>query len=215
MMMWGLWLFRVSMMSIEERKKDHIRICWEEDVESPSWWDDIILIHEAVPDINYDDVDISVDLLGKKLDAPLIISAMTGGTEEAKRINRDLASIAQEFNIGFGVGSQRIMIERPELADTFQVRDIAPDILLLGNLGLVQFVNGMTPKDAVKAMKTIEADALCIHLNPAHELVQKDGDRKFRGTRKALRDLISSVDFPIVAKETGCGISKETAIFLQ
>lgn len=202
-------------MSIAERKSDHINICWKEDVEGNDVWDDFILIHEALPDVDYDEVDISLTFMGKRLDAPIIISAMTGGTPQAKKLNRDLAYLAQKYGLGFGVGSQRIMIEKPELIDTFYVRDIAPNILLFGNLGLVQFSNGFSPEDAIEAVERIEADSLCIHLNPAHEIVQKDGDRKFRDSINALRDICSAVKFPVVAKETGCGISKETAHLLK
>ena len=197
---------------IEQRKADHIRVCWKEDVEAGNDpWADISLVHDALTDVDADSVDCSVELFGRRLAAPIIIVAMTGGTDEARRINRDLAALAQELGLGMGLGSQRIMVEQPNTTRTFEVRDVAPDILLLGNLGLVQFVAGWGSKEAMQAVEGIGADALCIHLNPAHEMAQPEGDRAFKGGEAALARLCTELEVPVVAKETGCGISRETA----
>lgn len=198
-------------MTIEKRKADHLEICAQEDVDGINWWNDFKLIHEALPNGNFDTIDCSVSLLGKTLDYPLIIAAMTGGTKEAMKINKELASLAQEFNIGFGVGSQRIMVTDKKTTKTFAVRDVAPDILLLGNLGLVQFVKDFNTKVVDETAEAIEADAMCIHLNPAHELAQEDGDRNFTGSEDKLHEICRESKTKIIAKETGCGISLETA----
>lgn len=197
----------------ETRKGEHIRICLKKDVgfhSKTAMWEDVELVHRALPELNYSEIDLCCNLFGKKLSAPVVIAGMTGGTSEAAKINVALARAAQKFGIGFGVGSQRPAIENPKLEKTYRVRDVAPDILLLGNLGLVQFVNGFRPEDAAKAVEMIDADALCIHLNAAQEAVQGEGNLNFRGTIPAFYELCK-LGFPIVAKETGCGLSAGVA----
>lgn len=197
----------------ETRKGEHLGICTKKDVSftgKSAMWEEIELVHNSLPETDYSDIDLGCTLFGRKMNAPIIIAGMTGGTPLAGKINRSLALAAQKFGIGFGVGSQRPAIENPALARTYQVRDIAPDILLLGNLGLVQFVNGFKPADAKKAVDMIGADALCLHLNAAQEAVQKEGDVNFKGALSSFRE-ICGMGFPVVGKETGCGLSQNAA----
>jgi isopentenyl-diphosphate delta-isomerase len=197
--------------AIEKRKRSHLELCATEDVEhaaKTALFREVELVHDALPDLDLDAIDASVEFLGKKLRAPFLITGMTGGTPEAGRVNRDLAALAERFGIGFGLGSQRAMLGRPDLSATYSVRDVAPTTLVLANLGLVQAAKMPTGRieDTVAA---VAADALCLHLNPAQELVQREGDRKFAGGLDAVRRLARDLRVPIVVKETGCGISSE------
>lgn len=199
-------------MKINDRKLDHLRICTEKDVESGrSGFDEITLAHCALPETDYDKIDMKTRFLGKKLDYPLIIEAMTGGVDEALEINKDLASVAQEFGIGFGVGSQRAAIENIRLEDTFKVRDVAPDILLIANIGAVQLNYGYTVKECKKAVEMIGADALALHLNPLQEVIQTEGDRDFSDLTAKINEVARRLGKPVIVKETGCGISYEAA----
>ncbi len=174
-------------------------------------WEDVTLLHQSLPELAKDEVSTSRTFLGKKLAAPIFISGMTGGYPGARKINRSLARVAEKLNIGFGVGSQRAMVVDPSLAATYQVRDIAPNALFLGNLGVVQ-LREMGSVAAVELAKSVGADGLAIHLNPAQELAQgPSGDRDFRGCLAAIEQLIVAGDFPVVVKETGAGISPQVA----
>lgn len=200
-------------MTTQTRKSDHLKISFEKPVQFRSkttGFECVELLHQAVPEIGLEKIDLSTKFLGKKMSAPVIIAGMTGGTEEGGMINRNLAKAAQKFGIGMGVGSQRAMIEDPKLAETFKVRDAAPDILLLGNLGLVQFCNGYGLDEAKRAVEVIGADGLCIHLNAAQEIAQPEGDTNFSNGLKKIKDLCK-LKFPIVAKECGAGISRNVA----
>jgi isopentenyl-diphosphate delta-isomerase len=189
------------------RKRSHLELCVRGDVEQRggSLLDQVHLLHEALPEVSWADVDLSVELFGRRLLAPLVISGMSGGTAEAGELNRALATAAQKLGLGLGVGSQRIMLQHPETTDTFQVRDVAPDILLLANLGAVQ-ARDAGVEGAARLVEAIGADALCIHLNPAQELVQDEGDRDFRGCLGAIRAIAAELPVPVIAKETGCGL---------
>jgi len=199
-------------MKIKDRKLDHLRICIEEKVEAgKTGFEGISLIHKALPEIDFDAIDTSVKFLGKDLKYPIIFEAMTGGVSEASQINRDVASVAQEYGIGFGVGSQRAAIEDPSLESTFQVRDVAPDILLIANLGAVQLNYGYSLKECAKAVDMIGADALAFHLNPLQEVVQTEGNRNFSDLTRKINDIAKDLNKPVIAKETGCGISYDTA----
>jgi isopentenyl-diphosphate delta-isomerase len=205
-------------MSIMKRKQRHIRVSLEENVDSeiPTGFGDVSLVHRAIPEIDLRDVDASTELFGRQLSAPLIISAITGGTEEAERINRILATVAQKHKIGIGVGSQRIAIEQPELERTFSVvREAAKDALVMGNIGCPQISLGWGIKEARKAVEMVDADALAIHMNPLQEAVQVRGDTKYRGIIKKIKELTSSLEVPVVMKETGAGISHEDAMRLE
>lgn len=197
---------------ISGRKSDHLRLCASGAVDfrqKSSLLDHVALIHEAMPECHLDAVSLETELLGKKLKAPIVISGMTGGTPEAEAINRDLAQIAEQHGIAFGLGSQRAMLLRPETAGTFCVRDAAPNVLLLGNLGLVQ-ARSMETARVAQLVTDVGADALCLHLNPAMELVQPGGDRDFRDGYATIERLLRELPVPLVVKETGCGLSRRT-----
>jgi isopentenyl-diphosphate delta-isomerase len=204
------------MSDIVGRKLSHIDLCAAQDVEArgSTLLDDVQLMHDALPEMSCDEVDPSVDLLGRRLHVPILMSGMTGGAERAGEINRALATAAQKFGLGMGVGSQRAMLLHPELTDTYRVRDVAPDILLLANLGAVQ-ARESSLADVTRVVESIGADALCIHLNPAQELVQDEGDRDFRGCLDAIRKLVRTLSVPIVVKETGCGLGPATLTRLR
>ncbi len=195
------------MTEIGERKASHLRLCAEEDVEhrGTTLLEEVRLLHDALPELSVADVDLSAEILGRRLHAPLLISGMSGGTPEAGELNRALATVAQKCGLGFGVGSQRPMLLHPETAESYRVRDVAPDILLLGNVGVVQAREAGLARVA-GLVEAIGADALCVHLNAAQELVQEEGDRDFRGTLDAIAALVDGLPVPVIVKETGCGL---------
>lgn len=194
---------------ISQRKKDHLALCAGPNVafrEKTTLLEEVELIHCALPQMHADEVDSRTELLGHTLNAPVIVAAMTGGTDIAAAINRDLARAADELGLGFGLGSQRAMHERPDTAWTFEVREVAPNLLILGNLGMVQ-AQAMSTAEIEDLCAKVGANALCIHLNPAMEIVQPGGDRDFRGGLEVMARLVEELSVPIVAKETGCGLS--------
>ena len=204
--------------AIEKRKQRHIRLSLEENVQADvgTGFEDVRLIHRALPEIDLEDVSTSVDLFGKGLSAPLIISAITGGTENAKRINSTLATVAEELGIGIGVGSQRVALENPSTEHTFSVvREKAPSTLVVGNLGCPQLSLGWGVPEARRCIEMIRADALAIHMNPLQEAVQVEGETRYRGILDKVREVVEGIDVPLVMKETGCGIAFETAIELE
>jgi len=172
------------------------------------------LLHDALPELSLDEVDTSTALLGKRLRAPIVIAAMTGGSERAKTINLELASIAEECGYAFGMGSQRAMLTHPETLTTYSIRSAAPTCLVLGNIGGVQ-ASRLELAQLAELVGSVGADALCVHLNPAMELVQPEGDRDFRGILHTLGRLSHELSVPVIAKETGCGISSSVALRLR
>lgn len=201
------------MSDILNRKHDHLDLAARGDVgfhTKTALFDDVILVHDALPEIEFEDVDASVPVLDKRLRSPILIAGMTGGTERARTLNRELAAIAEEDGYAFGFGSMRPMLSSPEARASYEVRDVAPTALLLGNLGAVQAA-GMSSAQIADLIGGTGIDALCIHLNPAMELVQPEGDRDFRGCLAKLEELAHELTIPIVAKETGCGISSAVA----
>ncbi len=196
-----------------ERKADHIRINLEEDVRSgiTTGFEDYYFFHEALPEINLNEIDLHTRIFGKTLEAPILISSMTGGSEDAAQINRRLAEAAQSAGIAMGVGSQRAAIEDQSLGKTFQIRDIAPDILLFANLGAVQLNYGYSVKHCLEAVEMIEADALILHLNALQEAVQPEGDVNFAGLLNKIETVCKDLSVPVIAKEVGWGISTSTA----
>jgi isopentenyl-diphosphate Delta-isomerase len=201
---------------IEQRKADHIKINLEKDVQSAltTGLENFRFIHEALPEVNLDNVDTSLTLFGKSLNAPILISSMTGGTEQAEIINRRLAEAAQSTRTAMGVGSQRAALEDEKQARTFQVRKYARDILLFANLGAVQLNYGFGIDQCRRAVEMIEADALCLHLNPLQEAVQSGGDTNFKGLAGKIEKICFKLEVPVIAKEVGWGISKRTAKLL-
>ncbi|MEO0867967.1 MAG: type 2 isopentenyl-diphosphate Delta-isomerase [Cyanobacteria bacterium J06642_11] len=200
--------------TIQDRKADHLRICLEDDVQchrTTTGLERYRFIHCALPELTYDQVDIATQFLGKSLKAPLLISSMTGGTEQARMINQRLAVTAQKFGLAMGVGSQRVAVERPELADTFNVRTYAPDAVLLANLGAVQLNYSYGLDHCQRVVDWLEADALILHLNPLQECVQTRGDTDFSGLMAKIETLCGQLSVPVIAKEVGNGISGSLA----
>jgi isopentenyl-diphosphate delta-isomerase len=202
---------------IEERKADHININLEKDVRSAltSGLEKYHFIHEALPELNLDEVDTKLALFNKWLHAPVLISSMTGGTDRARTLNLRLAEAAQSARIAMGVGSQRAALEDSKKADSFQVRKVAPDILLFANIGAVQLNYGYTVDHCRRAVDMIEADALYLHLNPLQEAVQDAGDTNFAGLAEKIEKICKKMDVPVIAKEVGWGISERTAKILS
>jgi isopentenyl-diphosphate delta-isomerase len=198
----------------ESRKLDHIRICLENEVESSilTGFEDITLVHNAVPELNLDDVDVGTTFLGHELQAPLMVTAMTGGHPEALQINKHIAQAVQTLGLAMGVGSQRAAVEDASLADSFTVtREVAPTAFLVGNIGAPQLSLGWGMEEVKTAIDMIKADALAIHFNAAQEAVQPEGEAIFAGVLQALKQLTTKISTPIIAKETGAGLSQTSA----
>ena len=202
---------------IDQRKADHIKINLEKDVRSAltSGLERYHFVHEALPELDLEAVDTTLTLFGKKLNAPILISSMTGGTEEAGEINQRLAEAAQECGVAMGVGSQRAALEDPTQIPTYAItRKVAPDILLFANLGAVQLNYGYGLDECLRAVDMIKADALILHLNPLQEAVQAGGDTNFAGLAKKIEEICKKIEIPVIAKEVGWGISERTAKIL-
>ncbi len=199
---------------LEQRKAEHLHINLEKDVHSPhltTGLEHYRFIHNALPEIALGDVDPTTVFLGKRLRLPLLISSMTGGTAEARRINYHLAEGAQAAGIAMGLGSLRAALEAPHLADTFRVRHLAPDILLLANLGTAQLNAGFGLEQCRRAVELAEADALILHLNPLQEALQADGNTDWRGLLSRIEAICRGLEVPVVVKEVGWGISAQVA----
>jgi isopentenyl-diphosphate delta-isomerase len=197
------------MSDIKARKADHIALCETDEVafqQKTNLLDDLELVHDALPELHLDEVDLSTTFAGKALKAPLIIAAMTGGVERAATINRDMATIAERYGIGFGFGSQRPLLEQG-ITLGYEVREQAPTALVLGNIGVVQAARASSERLA-EVVAICGADALCVHLNPAMEVIQPEGDRDFRGGLDTIARLVEELPVPVVVKETGCGLSR-------
>lgn len=192
----------------KSRKDEHIRICLEKPVEfiKSNGFEHVELEHKALPEIDKDEIDLRTQFLGKKFSSPLFIEAMTGGTKQGEKINKNLAKAAEALGIGMGVGSQRAMLEDAKLTETYAVRDVAPSILLLGNIGAAQLREYDIEK-IISLVEPIKANGLAVHLNVAQELAQQEGDKSWKGVFDSIKYLCRKAKFPIIAKETGCGIS--------
>jgi isopentenyl-diphosphate Delta-isomerase len=192
------------------RKDAHLALCTHEDVEAAradAGFDGVTLRHVALPEMDASSVDTSLELWGHTLRLPLIIAGMTGGSARGAEVNRMLAGVAQESGIGMGVGSQRRMLQDSDLAWSYQVRDVAPDILLLANIGAVQLNYGVTPQQCAELTEAIGADALCLHLNALQERVQPEGELDFSALRDRIQGVVEACAVPVILKETGCGMS--------
>jgi len=201
---------------ISKRKADHLRINLEKDVNSgiDTGLDHFHFIHEAIPEINLTDVKLDLELFGKYLSSPLIISSMTGGTPQAEFFNVQFALAAQECKIAMGVGSQRAALETPALSRTFDIRKYAPDILLFANLGAIQLNNGMNLVHCQRAIDMIQADGLILHLNPLQEALQTDGETNFGSLAEKIEIICKKLSLPVIVKEVGWGISENAARIL-
>ncbi len=203
---------------IENRKEEHINIAKSKDV-SPdhNFWDDIKFVHQAVPEIDFDSINTGSDLLGKKTDFPFLISSMTGGTERARNINRNLSRAAEQFGLGMGVGSMRAAVEKKDLAGTFSVVNDFKPRFKLANIGAPQLIkqgkNSFDNSMIDYAFDLIDADFLVVHFNFLQEMVQPEGDHNSRGIMKRLTEIAAS--FPLIVKETGNGFSREAALLLR
>ncbi|MCA9607020.1 MAG: type 2 isopentenyl-diphosphate Delta-isomerase [Myxococcales bacterium] len=203
------------MSELERRKDHHLDIVLNEAVGSAGpaiGLGRYTLEYDALPELDLDEIDLTTELLGKTLRAPIVIGAMTGGTERAGEVNQRLARAASRVGVGMALGSQRAMIVKPELAATFVVRDVAPDLpLLFGNVGAVQLNYGVRPEQIATAIAAVGADALNLHLNPLQEAVQPEGDTRFSGLEAKITALAAAIETPILLKEVGGGISSTTA----
>lgn len=191
-------------------KDRQIEACLSHPVENGSNGFDRIRLTPDLPDFAYGEIDASCELFGKRLSLPLLISSLTGGGRRSEAVNRVLAEAAQTLKLGMAVGSQRLMLEHPELAPSFRVRRWAPDILLFADLGLVHLNAGLTEDSCRRAVEEIEADALVFYVNPMHEVLQAAGSTDFRGLLGRLGELCARFPYPIVVKEVGYGFSEAT-----
>ena len=198
---------------VERRKADHIRINLDEDVSFrlTTGLEKVRFMHQALPELNLAEIDTRAPVLGKVLRTPLLISSMTGGTQEAHKINLTLAEAAQEVGMAMGLGSQRAAVADANLAYTYQVRSVAPDILLLANLGAVQFNYGYGLAECLRAVEMVQADALILHLNVLQEAVQPEGDSNFAGLLPKIEQICKQLPVPVIAKEVGWGFSPQAA----
>jgi len=199
------------------RKAEHIRINVEEDVAAKgvsTGFDEWRFVHRALPEIDLADVDTSTSLLGHALQAPLLISCMTGGTERAQGINARLAAAAQQRGLAMGLGSCRVLLEHPDVLPTFDVRGVAPDVPLFANLGAVQLNRGVTATDCRRLLDMLRADALVLHLNPLQEALQPEGDTCFAGLLDRIATLCTDLNAPVIVKEVGWGIADDLVVAL-
>lgn len=205
-------------MNVPSRKLEHIDIVLTQPVEGPgsTWLEHVHLIHRALPGIDLDEVSLETSFLGKKLRAPIMITGMTGGHADVGHVNKALAQAAEEMGIAMGVGSQRAAIEDPSRIESFAVaRKAAPTAVIVANIGAPQLVRGYRAAEVKKAVDMIDADAVAIHLNPAQEVVQPEGEPSYRGVLRAIEEIASKIERPVIVKETGCGISSEVASELR
>ena len=203
----------------KKRKADHIKICLEHKAQArkaTTGLENVHLVHKALPEVNRAKIDLSTAVFGYKFSAPIIVGAMTGGTEEATKINGAIAEAVEKLHLGMGVGSQRAAIEDKRLAKTFAVvRKKAPNAFLIANIGGVQLVHSYGAKEVKKAMDMINADALAIHLNALQEAVQPEGQTNFEGVLAKIAEMARALDKPVIVKETGAGIAAEEARKLE
>lgn len=198
-----------------KRKGDHIRICLDDRAQArnaSAGFQDIQLVHRALPETDKAKISLSTTFLGKKFSAPIIVGAMTGGAEEAVSINANIAEAVEKLGLGMGLGSQRAAIEDSALERTYRVaREKAPHAFLIANVGGVQLVHGYGVKEVKRIVEMIDADAVAIHLNALQEAVQPEGQTNFKGVLAKIAEIAAAIDVPVIAKETGAGISAEDA----
>jgi isopentenyl-diphosphate delta-isomerase len=203
---------------MNKRKQDHLRILADDPQtdRNKGWFDGVKLKHRALPQIDLDEVDTSISFIDKTLSFPLIISCMTGGDgEDFLKINRNLAQAAEATGVALGVGSQRVMLEDNAAAESFRLREYAPNVLLFGNLGAVQLNNGVGLDDCRRLVETCGVDALYLHLNPLQEAIQPEGNTNFGNLAQRIADIVEGLDVPVIVKEVGCGIGPDDALLLM
>ncbi len=202
------------MSIVEKRKAEHIDIVLKKSINyrKTNGFERIEFVHNALPEINFDEINLKTEFLNKKFDAPLLISAMTGGTEEAEKINKDLAKACEKFNIPFELGSQRAMIENEKLSKTYDVKKFTPGVFLVGNIGAMQ-LDGVGK--ILEGLKKVRADAVAIHINPLQEILQKEGDTNWKGVLERIKEFRKACKIPIIVKEVGAGISGKVARKLE
>jgi isopentenyl-diphosphate delta-isomerase len=203
----------------ENRKAEHIRICLDEKAQArkaTAGFEDVQFVHRALPEVDKAKIDVSTKVFGHKFSAPIIVGAMTGGAEEATRINAAIAEAVETLQLGMGVGSQRAAIENPKLAKTFSIaRKKAPSAFIIANIGGIQLVHGYGVKEVKQAVEMIDADAVAVHLNALHEAVQPEGQTTFKGVLAKICEIAGEIDKPVIVKETGAGIAAEDAKKLE
>jgi isopentenyl-diphosphate delta-isomerase len=206
-------------LEIEERKNDGIQIPINEDVQArkrTTLLEDVFLIHNALPELNFEDLDTSTLFLNHRFNSPILIDAMTGGTREAEKINENLAIVTEELGIGMGLGSQRAGLKSKRIARTYAIaRKKAPNGYLIANIGASQLVEGLEFSNINEIIDMVKADAIAIHLNPLQELVQPEGQPHFKGVLDVISKISSEFSLPVIVKEVGCGISREVAAKLD
>ncbi len=199
---------------IESRKKDHVELTANEGTQykSSTGFDRYEFIHNALPEVDFNEVSTQAEFLGQTFSFPLFISSMTGGYEGAASINAIIAEFCEENNLPFGIGSQRAMLENPNLTETFAVvRKKAPNSFICSNIGGAQLIGGLSKSKTSQLIDSIEANAAIVHLNPLQELMQPEGDRNFKGILDGIQQLVEDAGIPVIVKETGAGISKQVA----
>ncbi len=204
-------------MSITQRKKDHVSltVSGQSAYHKTTGFERYDFMHHALPEVNIDDIDVSARFLNHHFSFPLFISSMTGGYSEAGAVNAVIARFCEAHNLPFGVGSQRIMLEKPETRESFEiVRKEAPTAFIAANIGGAQLIDGLSDDHISDLIDSIRADAIIVHLNPLQELMQAEGDRNFQGIREGIRSLEQKTELPIIVKETGAGISSVVAEML-
>lgn len=199
---------------IGKRKRDHLEICLDGDTAASGRTNGLeryALIHDALPELDFDAIDLGTSFLGRDLALPLLISSMTGGTDAATAVNRVLATAAQRCGIAMAVGSQRAALEQEDIARSYRIREVAPDVLLFANLGAVQLNYGYGLEECLRAVEMIEADALFLHLNSLQEALQPEGDRDFGGLIARIGAVCRDLPCPVLLKTVGNGLSHRTA----
>lgn len=201
-------------MSIQKRKKDHVNLTVNEDVfyRKTTGFERFDFVHNALPEVNSDTIDLQGRLLKRSFDMPFFVSSMTGGYTDGESVNSKLALFCEEMNLPLGVGSQRAMLENPGETKTFSVvRKYAPNAFIAANIGGAQLIGGLPAEQLKRMTDSIEANAIIIHLNPLQELMQPEGDRNFTGIQKGIELLIENTELPVIVKETGAGLSNNVA----
>lgn len=204
---------------IKQRKRDGINLPIEKNVQakfSSTYLEYIRLVHNALPELNYDEIDLSTNFLGHAFSYPIIIDSMTGGTPEATIINSRLGQLAEKYGLGMGLGSQRAGLSHKELEETYSIaRQYGPNAFLIANIGGAQLAKGFSIENIFKIIDMINANAVVVHLNPLQELIQPEGEVRYKGVLNRIAELVKSISKPVIVKEVGAGISKEVAIKLR